>query len=144
MCSIYDNAQKEYDIFIRDFLTEMGMRCLAQTKKLTPVDTGRLRETWEISDVNELGSYLYISIFNNTEYASWVEDGHKQKHRFVPGSFLNGKFEYIPNYPTGMVLSDKYIPGEHMARISIEQVERNMPRRFNIAFKQFMASLGGD
>ena len=46
MLAQFKTVQKEYDSFIRKFLLEMGMRTLAQTKKLTPADTGRLRNAW--------------------------------------------------------------------------------------------------
>jgi len=43
------SLQIHHEKFIRNFLTEMGLRALAQTKSLTPVDTGNLRERWELS-----------------------------------------------------------------------------------------------
>lgn len=137
----FKGVQKDYDAFIRSFLTEMGMRAMAQTKKLTPVDTGRLRNAWELSDVYRKGDELYIVLFNPVEYASFIEDGHMQRNRFVPGSFLGGKFEYIPGYPFGMVLQNKWIPGYHMARISITKIEQEMPRRFDAAFQKFISRL---
>lgn len=136
------NFQKTWDTFLRNFLVEQGMRTIAETKRLTPVDTGRLRNAWELSDVFRKGDELYIVLFNPVEYASFVEDGHQQTNRFVPGSFLGGKFEYIPNYPFGMVLQNKWIPGFHMARISISKTEMMMPKRFDTAFKRFTKGLG--
>ena len=138
----FKQVQKQHEKFIRDFLTEMGMRCLAQTKKLTPVDTGNLRNRWELSEVFRRGDELYVVLFNPVEYASFVEDGHMQRNRFVPGSFLGGKFEYIPGYPMGMVLSNKWIPGYHMARISISKIERELPKLYEKEFKEFMKTLG--
>lgn len=138
----FKEVQKQHEAFLRKFLTEMGMRALAQTKKLTPVDTGNLRNRWELSQVYRKGDSLYIVLFNPVEYASFVEDGHMQRARFVPGSFLGGKFEYIEGYPMGMVLSNKWIPGHHMARISISKIEREIPKRYEKALKQFMKGLG--
>lgn len=143
MLAGFKDIQKGHDQFIRSFLTEMGMRAMAQTKKLTPVDTGHLRNTWELSQVYRNGDELYVVLFNPTEYASFVEDGHMQHARFVPGSFLGGKFEYIPGYPFGMMLKEKWIPGQHMARISITKVEQELPRRYNIAFQKFISRLEG-
>lgn len=136
------SLQKQHEVFIRNFLTEVGLRALAQVKPLTPVDTGNLRERWELSQVFRKGDSLYIVIFNPVEYASFVEDGHMQRARFVPGSFLGGKFEYIKGYPMGMVLSNKWIPGHHMARISINKIERELPMRYDRAFKEFIKRLG--
>jgi len=138
----FKQVQKQHEAFLRKFLTEMGMRALAQTKKLTPVDTGNLRNRWELSQVYRKGDSLYIVLFNPVEYASFVEDGHMQRARFVPGSFLGNKFEYIEGYPFGMVLSNKWIPGHHMVRISISKIEREIPKRYEKALQQFMKGLG--
>lgn len=138
----FKEVQKQHEEFIRKFLLEMGMRAMAQTKKLTPVDTGELRNAWELSQVFRKGDELYIVLFNKQKYASFVEDGHMQRARFVPGSFLGGKFEYIEGYPMGMVLSNKWIPGYHMARISITKIENEIPRRYDKALQDFMKRLG--
>ena len=63
----FKTLQKNHERFIREFLTEMGMRALAQTKKLTPVDTGNLRNRWELSQVFRKGDELYIVLFNPVE-----------------------------------------------------------------------------
>ena len=138
----FKEVQKSHDQFIRSFLTEMGMRAMAQTKKLTPVDTGNLRNNWELSQVYRKGDELYIVLFNPTEYASFIEDGHMQHSRWVPGEWRGDRFEYIPGAKTGMMLKEKWIPGHHMARISINKVERELPARYNRAFKEFIAGLG--
>jgi hypothetical protein len=138
----FKEVQKGYDQFIRSFLTEMGMRAIAQTKKLTPVDTGNLRNNWELSQVYRKGDELYIVLFNPTEYASFIEDGHMQYSRWVPGEWRGDRFEYIPGAKTGMMLKEKWIPGFHMARISINKVERELPKRYDRAFKEFITRLG--
>lgn len=139
--------------FLRQFLAEMGQRAMAQTKALTPVDTGDLRLRWELSSVTRVGDSLQIVIFNPLEYASHVEDGHMQRRRFLPLHHLErsakGKRlartlgrKYGRN-TTGIMLKDKWIPGVHMARISIDKIERELPARYNRAFQAFIASLGG-
>ena len=138
----YEDVQKEFLIFLKKFMLEMGLRVLAQTQNLTPVDSGNLREKWEISDVYVEGDDLLIALFNPVEYASHVEDGHMQYKRFVPGEWQGDKFKYIKGHKKGMVLNEKFIPGFHMARISITKVEKEMPARFNKAFSQFMKRMG--
>jgi hypothetical protein len=41
-----------------------------------------------------------------------------------------------------MMLKEKWIPGHHMARISINKVERELPARYDRAFKEFIKGLG--
>jgi hypothetical protein len=148
----FKEVQKQHEAFLRKFLTEMGMRALAQTKKLTPVDTGNLRNRWELSQVYRKGDSLYIVLFNPVEYASFVEDGHMQRRRFLPIQYLedspaNAKMvasikQKYGDDTKGVMLQDKWIPGHHMARISISKIEREIPKRYQKALKQFMKGLG--
>lgn len=136
--------QKEHERFIRNFLTEMGMRALAQTKDLTPVGvTGNLKGRWELSQVFRSGDMLYIILFNPVIYASFVEDGYMQRRRWVPGEWVSkDRFRYIKGHDKGMMLTNKWIPGHHMARISINKIEKELPRRYERAFKEFCKGLG--
>jgi hypothetical protein len=136
------SLQKEHEVFIRNFLTEMGLRALAQTKAVTPVDTGNLRGRWELSQVFRKGDSLYIVIFNPVIYASHVEDGHKQHKRWVPGEWTGKRFQYIKGHDKGMMLTERWVPGYHMARIAINKVEWELPARYNRAFKEFIKGLG--
>jgi hypothetical protein len=148
----FKGLQKQYEAFLRNFLKEMGMRALAQTKKLTPVDTGNLRNRWELSQVYRKGDSLYIVLFNPVEYASFVEEGHMQHRRFLPIKYLeespkSAKYvEWLKDYygydMGGVMLQEKWIPGVHMARISINKIEKELPARYEKAFKQFVSGLG--
>ena len=147
----FKEVQKQHEVFIRNFLTEMGMRALANTKKLTPVDTGNLRNRWELSQVFRRGDELYVVLFNPVEYASHVEDGHMQRKRFLPIEYLDSpsskkmvsslKAKYGDDMK-GIMLQDKWIPGYHMARIAITKIERDIPKRYERAMKEFMKGLG--
>ena len=137
------SLQKQHEVFIRNFLTEMGLRALAQTKSLTPVDTGNLRERWELSQVFRKGDSLYVVIFNPVIYASFIEDGHMQHKRWLPGEWVGKKkFKYIKGHDKGMMLTERWVPGYHMARISINKIERELPMRYDRAFKEFIKGLG--
>lgn len=138
----FKSLQKKHEVFIRNFLTEMGLRALAQVKTLTPVDTGNLRGRWELSQVFRKGDSLYIVIFNPVIYASFVEDGHMQHARWLPGEWQGKSFKYIKGHDKGMMLTDRWVPGYHMARISINKIERELPMRYDRAFKEFIKGLG--
>ena len=63
--------------FTREVLQELGNMLLRSTKRRTPVDTGHLQRNWFISSVRQRGDMFEIEIYNNTEYAPWVENGHR-------------------------------------------------------------------
>lgn len=147
-----ERVQQTYDSFLRKFLLEMGLRTLRQTKKLTPVDVGDLRRRWELSEVKRQGNDLIIEMINPMEYASFVEDGHMQRKRFLPLKYLeegSPKSQQIANAilakygeeSEGIMLKDKWIPGKHMARISISKMEREIPKRYERAFDEFLKGL---
>ncbi len=137
----------EYDAFLYSLLLEQGLRALTLTKENTPVDTGLLRNMWQLGDshnvvrfsqngkkrqytedsersetttiksVRHSGTDLIIEIYNNVEYASFIEDGHKLRGG-------KGKYE-----------------GVHMARLAIAQIEKEMPTRFEARFKDWLKGL---
>ncbi|MBG9548345.1 HK97 gp10 family phage protein [Cytobacillus firmus] len=65
---------------------------IRKVKKMTPVDTGDLRNNWK-SDVIKKGDNYIIVIYNQVEYASFVENGHRiviagQTVGWVEGRFM--------------------------------------------------------
>lgn len=108
----------EFNKFLFDFLTKNALEALAKTKKRTPVDTGELRRNWEITRVIKRGDELLVYLYNGKDYASYVEEGHTTRNR------------------------EGWVEGYYMATISIEEVERNIPKRFDREFIRFMAELG--
>jgi len=91
--------------FIRDFLLEMAMRAMRKIKKRTPVDTGELRRNWMVGSVVRQGDAYVVEIYNNTDYAVFVEFGHR----------------------TGADLT-KWVEGRFMMTISMQEIERELPR----------------
>lgn len=146
-----ESLQRQHEAFLREFLLEMGLRLMAQTKKLTPVDNGDLRRSWELKDVMQAGNSLYIELVNPQEYASFVEDGHRQTKRFLPieyleqsknsKPYLNYLYEKYGDDIPGVMLHEKWIPGHYMARISIQKIEREIPKRYKRAFAEFLKGL---
>jgi hypothetical protein len=81
-------------------------------------DTGRLADSFH--EGNAAGVYLILDggmeleVGTNVEYADWVNTGHHQTHRFVPGSWSEDVFIYDPGaYPGGMALKAKWVEGSH-------------------------------
>lgn len=130
-----DSFQKTLDErvierFIQDFLLYMAYRAERKIKKRTPVGVysnevrfttasgrevhfstkrkrtgGQLRRNWHVGNVERRGNSYVVEIFNNTEYASYVEYGHR----------------------TGEDLT-KWVEGRFMMTISMKEIERELPR----------------
>jgi Bacteriophage HK97-gp10, putative tail-component len=129
--------QNRQQQFLTQFLIEMGLRVLAKTKKRTPVDEGELRRKWAISDVHRRGDELYIVLSNPMEYASFVEHGHM----IIKGQ----RFKVRKGPAKGQWRTTKatrWWEGYHMAKISIAEIERELPIRYQRAMQSFLNGLG--
>lgn len=96
--------------WIKEFLLEMAFRAERKIKKRTPVGVypnktgGHLRRNWQVGNVVKQGNSYVVEVFNNVEYASYVEYGHRTRdHK----SWVEGRF---------------------MATISMQEVERELPK----------------
>lgn len=78
------------DEVIVEALEEIALRELSMVAKITPVDTGNLRNAWKISNIKKTGNGFEITVFNTTEYSNYVEFGHRTRdHKnWVPGKFM--------------------------------------------------------
>lgn len=134
------SVEQQYSEFIKELLLDVAKDTLTSTKELTPVHHGSLRENWKITNVTQHDNIYEIQIFNTLYYASYIEDGHRQRvGRFVPGYIdSSGYFQYQRNYPGGIVLKKPFVNGFHMCRISLERVDSDMKSRFERELKQFL------
>jgi hypothetical protein len=105
--------------FIEGFLLQMALRLLAKTKKRTPVDTGDLRDSWYLSKIARRGDDVMINIINPKLYASHVEFGHMTVNR------------------------TSWVDGYFMCTVSMQEIEREMPKRFAAAWKKYAEDLLG-
>lgn len=117
-----------FEEFLRHFIIKVAERFLKIVKPKTPVDTGELRRSWQIGQVNWMKENVEIEILNGKEYASFVEYGHRGK--------------YVP--ALGVTLfTDKYVTvGRFMMRISMEIIRKYIPRAYSLEFKKYLKSKG--
>ena len=102
--------QRIIERWIREFLLEMAYRAERKVKRRTPVGVGtpspgNLRRNWKVGNVVRKGNAYEVEIYNNTEYASFVEYGHRA-----------GKN------------STRWVEGRFMMTISMKLVEKEMPK----------------
>jgi hypothetical protein len=114
-----ENAEKEFDKFLSDFLLKQAVIALRLVRPNTPVDTGTLRRSWGISNIERDGNKLKVYLVNPMEYASFMEEG----------------FTYQTKD------GERRFEGFHMAEIALTQVREQMPDRFSAAFKTWFSKL---
>jgi hypothetical protein len=139
--------KKDFETFLKQFLLEMAQRVVKQAKPKTPVDTGALRNSYVIGsaerflkktggtsksgkakvtrdlskstveDIKIVGDIVEVTIGNDMEYASFIEWGSSTKD----GKWKNGHF---------------------MLTTSIDEIQKQIPKRFEKEFVQYMKNKG--
>lgn len=159
---------KEFDNFIYNFLLQEGLRALIQTKENTPVDTGYLRNMWQLGDSNYTIQSKAMKIGKNKgklrvtedrENVSWRDATVKGVVRkgdtleitiynpldyasYVEYGHAQEPGRYVP--AIGKKLKKAWVDGYYMATIAIKDVEEKLPARFEQQFRVWLNSLGLD
>ena len=86
---------------------------------------GTLRKGWTTTEVRKVDGGYQIEVINPTEYASYVEFGHRQKRgRYVPA--------------LGKALSKTWVKGRFMLTISEQELEAMAPRILEKKLQKFL------
>lgn len=99
---------------------------------------GTMAQLWETDSQTapiRAGSSYVTALANNQEYASYVNDGHRQDKHFVPGLYVDesGLLSRDPGRPGGMMVGTRtsYVPGLYMKEKAGERyretVEAELP-----------------
>ncbi|MCD7819271.1 MAG: HK97 gp10 family phage protein [Lachnospiraceae bacterium] len=110
-----EKAAQEDDAFVESCAKELAARLLAKVKKRTPVGEydkpvsfktkdgkevsftpktgkkgGTLRRGWTVGEIQKEGDTYMVEVINPTEYASYVEFGHRTANHkgWVKGQFM--------------------------------------------------------
>jgi hypothetical protein len=115
--------------------------------RLGVVDTRRLlgsftkgggENIWQISNGG-----LTLLVGTNVKYAQYVNDGHKQHKRWVPGYWQGDKFTYSPGSNTGMLLHEKRVEGKPYWDNGVIIFERMFEESFRRKLEEWTNRLGG-
>lgn len=112
-----ESLQSDLNSFLANFLKQQGRKVIGKTMLRTPVDTGALRASWQLGDIEEKTNSYEITIENNQEYASYVEYGTVERQW-------------------------KYKDGVYMLTKSINDVEQKINNDFDNEFTKFLKDKG--
>lgn len=68
-------ANKDFSIFAKRFVAKEAMKINNNAKRNTPVQTGALRESWNVGSPKETANNYEVQINNYMDYASYIEYG---------------------------------------------------------------------
>lgn len=94
---------------------KVGTQAMRNVKSMTPVKEGYLKRQWSVVGPTYMGNVFVIELQNNAEYASYVENGHRQ----TPG-------RYVP--AIGKRLKASWVPGTHMLMKTMFEIDAQMPQ----------------
>ena len=85
----------DYDKLAQDCCNEIAARMLRKVKQKTPVLSGHLKGSWNVSSAVKQGEEWRITVYNATKYAIYVEYGHRTSNHsgWVTGRFMLTKSE---------------------------------------------------
>ena len=103
----------EIDGAVSRAMTDEGLSWRDDVRDNTPVDTGDLRRSWELTGPDKKGSKFEMDLANNLEYALYIEYGHRQEPgRFVPA--------------IGKRLKADFVKGHYMLRDGTRRLEESL------------------
>lgn len=103
--------------FIERFMQKTALQLLRDIKLITPVDTGAMRDSWEVKVYRVSNDKICVYLRNKMDYSSFVNDGHTTLNR------------------------EGWVEGCHMVEISLSQIERELPARFGAELKAYLKKL---
>ena len=103
----------EIDAAVSTAMTDEGLSWRDDVRDNTPVDTGDLRRSWELTGPDKKGSKFEMDLANPLEYVEFVELGHRQE----PG-------RYVP--AIGKRLKADFVKGHYMLRNGTRRLEESL------------------
>lgn len=122
-------GDNRFEIELKHATKELANALLKRIKSHTPIgDTWELINGWDKTDlaVRRTDKGYEVLLVNSTRYATWVNDGHKQRPgRFIPGYFAHGRFYYDPTHNGGMVLRKSAVKGRFFVEKGILDINNS-------------------
>lgn len=106
---------------------------------LSSFQLGEKNNYWKLTQ-----DKLTLEVGTNVEYANWVNDGHWQNKRFIPGDVVIGEdgkvkeFRYNKGAKTGMMITAKFVKGYHYWDSAIQIIEKMMPNLMEKKIQQWI------
>lgn len=139
------NAASQVDAMENRIARQSGMAGLENVAANIHSRTGRLAQSFTVGGTDNIfevtagGGSAVVRYGSSCPYVVPVEEGYNQSNRvskatgrkpslWVPGSGSGKNFSYNPGAKTGMRLSGRFVPGQHMFQKSIPDTVEDVKR----------------
>ena len=100
---------------VKKSVKNVGETYKRNAESRTPVQSGELRRSWQLKGPFFAGSDITVELKNGKNYASFVENGHRQ----TPG-------RYVP--AIGKKLKASWVPGQHFLQKATDETRGQVPQ----------------
>ena len=100
---------------VKNSVRNVGETYKRNAESRTPVQSGELRRSWQLKGPFFAGSDITVELKNGKNYASFVENGHRQ----TPG-------RYVP--AIGKKLKASWVPGQHFLQKATDETRGQVPK----------------
>lgn len=135
----------EGDQFLHQAITNIAQRAIAKIKRRTPVDTGTLRNAWRVAEIKKLGNQYIAIITNDTDYAEYVEYGHRvntkgggQRTPKVQIQAGKKKKYTVKKTQWKAKVENGFVKGRFMMTISMWEIEKEMGKIVEREFEKWL------
>ena len=127
----------DFDLWLKQFLLQQAQRVIALGKPRTPVDTGYLRNSWYI------GSQTIVQKENYETRKAEIDTSKSDIASIaVIGNTLEVEIGLGADYASYIEYGQRSYEGRYMLTISIDEVQRQLPARFNKEWLKFLKDRG--
>lgn len=120
-------VDKFYTEMLDDMVNELQKNVIHRTP---PGPTGLLERSWFRTKSVRKDKNYEAEVYNNVEYAPWVENGHRQQ----PGRYVKA---------IGKRLVRSWVPGKFMLRNSVLEYQRKAPAHIKKKSEAFLREMMG-
>ena len=113
---------------VKNSVRNVGETYKRNAESRTPVQSGDLRRSWQLKGPFFAGSDITVELKNSKNYASFVENGHRQ----TPG-------RYVP--AIGKKLKASWVPGQHFLQKATNETKGQLPQLLTPAMDEILRRL---
>lgn len=132
----------EFQLWLKQFLLEQAERVVALGKPRTPVDTGYLRNSWYIGTQNIVQGDIEGKSKSGKQMQGINWKASDIASIAVIDNYLEVEIGLGADYASYIEYGQRSYQGRYMLTISINEVQRQLPARFNKEWLQFLKARG--
>ena len=132
----------EFQLWLKQFLLEQAERVVALGKPRTPVDTGYLRNSWYIGTQNIVQGDIEGKSKSGKQMQGINWKASDIASIAVIDNYLEVEIGLGADYASYIEYGQRSYQGRYMLTISINEVQRQLPARFNKEWLQFLKAGG--